>query len=193
MLLETIRCDFGEALHLSYHQQRLDRSLKQLGYSTHYDLHALISPPNDTLYRCRFLYDSLQYSVEFIPYTPRSVTSLKLVYDDTIEYPLKYSDRAHLNTLYELRGVCDDVLIVKNGLLSDTTIANIALKIDNRWYTPQSPLLEGTTRARLIDEGFLLTAPLTPFDIAKSSSVAIMNAMVGFFEVENGIIRQKQV
>lgn len=188
MLLETIRCDLGEALHLSYHQQRLDRSLKQLRCPTCYDLNALISPPDDTLYRCRFVYDSIQYSVEFIPYAPRSVTSLKLVYDDTIEYPLKYSDRENLNTLYKLRGVCDDVLIVKNGLLRDTTIANIALQIDDRWYTPQSPLLEGTTRARLLDEGFLRTAPLTPLDIAKASSVAIMNAMVGFLEVENGII-----
>lgn len=193
MLLETIRCDLGEALHLSYHQQRLDRSLKQLGYPTRYDLYALISPPDDALYRCRFLYDSRQYTIEFIPYTPRPATSLKLVYDDTIEYPLKYSDRERLNTLYELRGVCDDVLIVKNTLLSDTTIANLALKIDGQWYTPESPLLEGTTRARLLDEGFLITAPLTPSDIAKASSIAIMNAMVGFLEVENGIISEKQV
>lgn len=188
MLLETIRCNLGEALHLSYHQQRLERSLKQLGYTTRYDLHTLISPPDDALYRCRFLYDSLQYSVEFIPYTPRPVISLKLVYDDTIEYPLKYSNRENLNTLYELRGECDDVLIVKNGLLSDTTIANIALKIDDRWYTPEYPLLEGTTRARLLDEGFLRTAPLSISDLSKADSVAIMNAMVGFLEVENGII-----
>jgi 4-amino-4-deoxychorismate lyase len=79
-------------------------------------------------------------------------------------------------------------LIVKNNLLCDTTIANIALLIDNQWLTPSTPLLEGTTRARLLDEGFLSAACLTSKDIQKADKIAIMNAMVGFVEVENGII-----
>ncbi|HEX5330706.1 aminotransferase class IV, partial [Sulfuricurvum sp.] len=72
--------------------------------------------------------------------------------------------------------------------LRDTTIANIALLIEGRWFTPESPLLEGTTRARLIEEGFLTAASLTPKDIEKATKIALMNAMVGFVEVENGII-----
>lgn len=105
-----------------------------------------------------------------------------------MHYPLKYTHRDELNALFELRGTCDDVLIVKHGLLKDTTIANIALKINGQWITPQTPLLYGTTRARLIDEGFLKPAILTPNDIPHAQKVAIMNAMVGFVEIENGII-----
>ncbi len=188
MFLETIRCSDGVALNLAYHQARLDRSLSTLNATRTFDLKGLITPPEKGVFRCRFLYDPLHCAVEFIPYTLRSVTSLKLVYDDTVEYPLKYARREHLNTLYELRGACDDVLIVKNALLSDTTIANVALKIDNRWLTPKNPLLAGTTRARLIEEGFLIEAELTVDDIPKADGVAVMNAMVGFIEVENGII-----
>lgn len=145
-------------------------------------------PPKCGVYRCRFLYDSEGYSIEFLPYTPKVVQSLKLISADTLEYYLKFSERKSLNQLFEKRETSDDILIVKNNLLTDTTIANIALKINGHWLTPEAPLLKGTTRERLLNEGFLACASLTPDDIPKASKIAIMNAMIGFLEVENGII-----
>lgn len=188
MLLETIRCEHNEAKYLSYHQERMEQVCQALGITKQYDLHTLITPPDEKLYRCRFLYDQEGYSIEFHPYTPKKTSSLKLITCDNLVYPYKYADREALNALFELRGECNDVLIVKNGFLSDTTIANVALKIKDVWLTPDTPLLRGTTRARLIDEGFLTPAPLKPSDIAKATKIALMNAMVGFIEVENGII-----
>jgi 4-amino-4-deoxychorismate lyase len=188
MLLETLRCENALLLHCSYHQERLEKSLRSLSIDTHYDLKTLISPPKSGIYRCRFLYDADRYTVEFIPYIPKTISSLKLVTADTLEYPLKYSDREALNALLDQRNGCDDVLIVKNGFITDTTVANVALQIEGKWFTPDRPLLNGTTRARLIDNGFLTPRPLTENDIAKASKIAIMNAMIGFTEVENGII-----
>lgn len=188
MLLETIRCESGEAHHLPYHQQRMKRSLQTLGYRTYYDLNALISPPDNALYRCRFLYDQNGYEIEYHPYTPKKISSLRLIHADDLEYPLKFADRDALTALHENRGECDDVLIVKNGLITDTTIANIALYLDGKWLTPATPILEGTTRARLIEQGLLMRAYLTSSDCTKATKVAIMNAMVGFVEVDNGII-----
>lgn len=188
MLLETLRCEHNEAKHLPYHQARLDQACQTLGITKQYDLQMLITPPDEKLYRCRFLYNQQGYSIEFHPYSPKKILSLKLITCDNLEYPLKYADREALNTLFELRGECDDVLIVKNGWLCDTTIANIALRIEGAWLTPDLPLLKGTTRARLIDEGALTPASLKPSDIEKATKIAIMNAMIGFVEVENGII-----
>jgi len=188
MLLETIRCVEGNPLHLSYHQKRLDTSLRCLGIHKRYDLDALIHPPKNGIFRCRFLYSAEHFSVEFLPYAAKTITSLKLIEANDLEYPLKYSNRDALNRLYEQRGESDDVLIVKNGYLTDTTIANIALFIEGEWLTPQSPLLGGTARARLIEEGVLIPAPLTPSDISKATKIALMNAMVSMIEVENGII-----
>lgn len=175
-------------LHLSYHQRRLDETLRTLGIAQTHDLHSLIIPPDNELYRCRFLYGPENVSIEFHRYFPRVITSLKLIHDDILEYPHKYSDRSDLDRLFEQRGTCDDVLIVKEGLLSDTTIANIALFIGGKWVTPEQPLLRGTTRSRLIEEGRLFPAVLKVEDIATASKIALMNAMVGFVEVENGII-----
>ena len=60
-----------------------------------------------------------------------------------------------LNSLFQIRQDKDDILIVKNGLLTDTSIANIALYDGNDWYTPLHPLLKGTKRAELLDKGVL--------------------------------------
>lgn len=188
LLFETLRCENGVVAHLDYHQKRLASSLQCLGSKTRFDLQALITPPKIGVYRCRFVYDEDSYRIEFHPYTSSRISALQLIREDTVHYPLKYTHRDALNALFERRDACDDVLIVKEGILKDTTIANIALRIDGQWFTPQTPLLYGTTRARLIDEGLLLPAVLTPDDIPNAQKVAIMNAMVGFVEIENGII-----
>lgn len=187
-LLETIRCEGGIAHHLPYHQKRLETSLQRLGESTEYNLSELITPPDNALYRCRFLYTPLSCTIEFHPYSPKKISTLRLIACDTINYPLKYAHREALNALYEQRNGCDDILILKNNLLTDTSTANIALLINNQWLTPETPLLEGTTRARLIDEKKIFPARLSASDAHNASKIALINAMIGFFEMENGII-----
>ncbi len=187
-LLETIRCEGGTAHHLLYHQRRLDASLNSLGIDIQYNLSNLIIPPDNELYRCRFLYDELHYTIEYHPYSPKKVTSLRLIHADAIDYSLKYANRNTLQELFDQRDGCDDILIVKNGYLTDTTIANIALFIENQWLTPISPLLSGTSRLRLIDEGKIIPVPLRISDVRNASKIALMNAMTGFVEIENAII-----
>lgn len=77
------------------------------------------------------------------PYAVRHVHSLALMQADTIDYTYKSAGREPLNCLFALRGACDDILIVKQGLLTDTSIANIALSDGTHWYTPAHPLLKG--------------------------------------------------
>ena len=64
--------------------------------------------------------------------------------------------------------------------MTDTTIANIAFFDGKTWFTPTTPLLQGTTRARLIDEGFLKLRDIKKEDIKEYSRFALMNAMIGF-------------
>jgi len=60
--------------------------------------------------------------------------------------------------------------------------------INNQWVTPKAPLLEGTTRSRLIDEGKIIPANISIANALNAPKVALMNAMIGFIEMENGII-----
>jgi 4-amino-4-deoxychorismate lyase len=87
-----------------------------------------------------------------MPYRPAVVRTLKVVHADDIDYSLKYLDRTCLTGLID-RGVADDVLIVKNGFVTDTSYSNIVFTDGLRWIMPDTPLLRGTMREKLLIEG----------------------------------------
>jgi len=187
-LLESIRCENGEVLHLSYHQARLDSALKDLHLNATYQLKEHITPPDKALYRCRVLYDAQTLHTQYLPYTKRSIKKLQLIESNALNYNYKYADREALELLYAQRGEADDVLIVQDKLVTDTTIANIAFYDGKQWLTPQKPLLEGTTRARLLDEKKIVEAAIHVNELNAFTHFALLNAMIGFDLVKNGII-----
>jgi len=71
-------------------------------------------------------------------------------------------------------------LIVKNSLITDTSIANIAFFDSIRWVTPALPLLKGTTREKLLREGKIFEENIHVDDLERFSKVALMNAMIDF-------------
>jgi 4-amino-4-deoxychorismate lyase len=187
-LLETIKALDGKILHVNYHQERLNRSMETLGYDSCYELKTLLQAPKRGVYRCRVVYDNTDINIQYLPYTTKKMRSLKVVHDDTIEYALKYEKRDTLNRLFKQKGACDDVLIIKNGYITDTTIANIALFDGKNWLTPKKPLLKGTTRQRLLENGILIEKDIRLVDLKSFQQYAIFNALMGFVELEDGII-----
>ena len=190
LLLETIKIEDGEVFNLSYHQARCDESRKALFDSTdRLNLSSLIQAPPKGLYRCRILYDEKMYSIEYIPYSPKEIHTLKIVSSD-LEYDHKYANRNTLNKLRQSEPDADDILIEKHGYLTDTTIANIAFYNGKQWFTPEKPLLKGTMRAKLLDEGFLHTRKIKKEEITDYTHVALMNAMIGFKILNNFTIQK---
>jgi len=180
LLLETIKIEDGEIFNLKYHQKRATQSRQILFNSTDIlDLSTLIHPPKEGLYRCRVLYAEKLHTVEYIPYTAKEIYTLKIV-PSQLEYNFKYANRDALNTLLHSHQDVDEIIIEKDGYLTDTTIANIAFYDGKQWLTPASPLLKGTMREKLLDEGFLQTADIKKEDLSHFSKVALINAMVGF-------------
>jgi len=180
LLLETIKIEEGEIHNLSYHQARCTKSRQKL-FNCYdiLDLSAIIDAPKTGLYRCRILYAETLHSIEYIPYVPKKIETLKIV-SSNIEYSFKYANRDTLNALLEANRDVDEVIIAKNGLLTDTTLSNIAFFDGKKWFTPEKPLLEGTMRAKLIDEGFLQTKEIRQNELSDYSQVALINAMLGF-------------
>jgi 4-amino-4-deoxychorismate lyase len=180
LLLETIKIEDGRIYNLSYHQARFDKSRKVLWGSTgKIDLSSFIQAPAHGLYRCRILYDEIIHSIEYIPYIPKEIRRLKII-TSTINYNYKYANRDALNTLLQKQTDCDEIIIEQNGYLTDTTIANIAFYDGKQWVTPAKPLLEGTMRAKLLDEGFIHKKEIKKEDLKNYSQVALINAMIGF-------------
>lgn len=187
-LLETIKIVNGEVLHLSYHQTRLENGCKQLQIKNLYSLCEIIQAPKEGTFRCRFVYNDAGYTIEYIPYNYMPINSLKLINCEDFDYSLKYENREKLDTLFSMREECDDILITTNEMLRDTTKANIALFDGSSWYTPKDPLLAGTTRARYLDQKKVIPKTLYVNDISNFQRVAVLNAMVDFCIVKDGII-----
>lgn len=180
ILLETLKIKEGEVLNLPYHQVRCDKSRKALFKTqTPLNLSSFIHPPSKGTWRCRILYNEAIKSIEYIPYHAKEIKNLRIV-SSSLDYRHKYADRSALDALLHTQTKCDDVIIEKNGYLTDTTIANIAFYDGISWYTPAKPLLEGTMRAKLLDEGFLQTRAIRTSDLQNYKQVALMNAMIGF-------------
>ena len=185
LLLETVKCEGGTLHHLAYHQKRVDRSRKTLfGLTDTLDLASLPKPPDQELYRCRVRYSHKIESVEYLPYTPKEIKTLKVVPAE-IDYHCKFADRSQLDRLLRKNPDADDIIIEKAGLVTDTTIANIAFFDGKRWITPKKPLLEGTMRAYLIDQEFLQEEDIPSDWLERFEKVALMNAMLGFKILNN--------
>jgi len=175
--LETIKAKDGEIYHLEYHQWRLERTLETK--ETH-KLSEYLSPPLKGLYRCRVVYCKDTIEIEYIEYIKRQVDTLKIIYDDSIEYSKKYVNREKINTLYSQKEKADDIIIIKNSFVSDTSIANIAFFDGEVWLSPKVPLLEGTTRKRLLESGKIIEKDIRVEEIKKFKKIALMNAMIDF-------------
>lgn len=186
-LLETIRCQQGQLENLSYHEARLYRTRRDLfGATERWQLDELIPIPGNLIaervYRCRVTYGAARIeSVEFIPYQRRPIRSLELVPADALDYVHKYADRTALNA-YAERSPADDVVFVKNGLLTDTSYANLALFDGTYWYTPHAPLLAGTRRAQLLAEGVLIPERIAVEDLRYFQKIRLLNAMMRWEE-----------
>ena len=189
-LFETIKIENGKIFNLEWHNQRLNKSrFEFFREKNELQLEDYITPPQKGLFRCRVLYNSTILSVDYFPYKEKTIKNFKVV-KSHIDYHLKYDDRSELNKLLEDALNYDEIIIEKNGLLTDTTIANIAFFDGEDWVTPITPLLEGTTRARLVKEGFLKLKEIKKENIKNYSHFALMNAMIGF-QIQKSInIRQ---
>lgn len=180
-LLETIKCIDGELINLRYHQSRFDLARKaHFRPCEKIDLAEAVEIPEEVrkgLFKCRLIYSRNIEKIEFLPHNFRTVSSLKLVESNEIDYRYKYTARQKLAQLYEQRGMYDDILIVKNGFISDSYTANVIFFDGKRWWTPDTPLLPGTQRARLIYEKKIYICSITPGDLPKYKKAGLINAM----------------
>ena len=121
----------------------------------------------------------------FYPTTLRPVRSLKIVFSDEICYPYKYTNRDKINRLFDMRGECDDILIVKYGKLCDSSYANVVLRdTGGSWVTPSAYLLPGTRRANLLKSGIVKEADISYSDLSKYIELKLINAMMNIDDTE---------
>ena len=182
-LLESIKVENGVFHHLPYHEQRMHRAQQDLfGAVTIPQLADYLTVPSSArsgLYKCRIIYQQAIERVEFVPYQPKLIRTLRRAHSDDVNYPHKYEDRHVLNELFAQRGDCDDILIIKRGLVTDTSYANILFYDGQRWVTPAQPLLRGTQRQYLLDQGMVAEETISVAALPRFYCCKLINAFRG--------------
>lgn len=179
---ETIRITDGTIMNLQFHQERMLNTLNS-NYKSYKipPLESLIIVPTEYAtgtVKCKILYNDSYISLSFNTYQKRNIRSLKVVYSDNIEYQYKFTDRTMIEELMQKREQCDDILIVKNGKVTESSYANIVFTDGSNWYTPDNPLHKGTTRARLIKEERIIEKSITLSSLEHYKHYCLINAML---------------
>lgn len=186
-LVESLKLNDSRIENLAYHQARVDRAMAELfPEAKSFDLSKEISVPENCrsgLFKVRVLYGPAVEQVEISPYTFRKIESLQVVHHESIDYHLKYTNRELLQELFAQRGNCDDIIIVKNGFVTDSFAANLLFLDGANWFTPTTPLLGGTRRSFLLDKGIIQEREIRENDIRNYQKVGLVNALVGFNEM----------
>jgi 4-amino-4-deoxychorismate lyase len=181
LLFETIRILDGEIRHIAWHEQRMNRAREECFPGCPViQLQGRIRIPGEFVagnVSCNVFYGREIEKISFRFYEKRPVRSLKLVGYDTVDYHVKYSDRSLLETLFAKRGDCDDIIIVKNGMITDTSMSNLIFFDGKNWFTPAQPLLKGTCRDRLLAEGTIREREIRPEDLGDFLAAKLINAM----------------
>ncbi|MDY6992945.1 MAG: aminotransferase class IV family protein [Pseudomonadota bacterium] len=185
-LLETLKIVNGRPQFINFHNERLHFARKSLfNIETPIDLKTAIKPPQaDLMYRCRIIYAQELLQIDYSPYQPRVFKRFKIVIADDLDYSFKYLDRSALERLVALKGQADDILIIKKGLVTDTSIANVAFWNGYTWLTPKTPLLAGTTRMRLLRQGQLTLADIHVDALKNGQTMALLNAVLDFYVID---------
>lgn len=133
---------------------------------------------SDKVFKCRVLYAEKIEKIEFQPYQIKPIKTLQIVHAELLSYDYKFADRHELEGLAQHKKTADDILIIKNGFVTDTSYANIVFFDGKHWVTPATPLLRGTKRSQLLQKQVIREEKIRVEDLKKYQFAKIINAMI---------------
>lgn len=180
MFLETICIKNGAVKNLSIHLERMRATAQKFHFTAPKlpDLESLAKQLfGAEKIKCSVIYrEKIEY-VNLSVYTPRNISSLKLV-EAELDYSSKFADRTELNKLLELKEDCDEVLITKNGQITDVSFANVVFENRDGLFTPDTPLLNGTKRQILLKKGVISELNISVDNLHTFNKLYLINAML---------------
>lgn len=186
-LVESLKINDGKIYNIEFHNLRINKTRNELfGKQNLIDLTNEILIPDQFksgMVKCRVIYCSDIEKIEFDFYQKRKIDTIKLVYNDSIEYNYKYENRDILKKLFEQRANCDDIIIIKKKFFTDASSFNIVFSDGIHYYTPKTPLLCGTKREYLLQKKIIFEKDISLDDLLNYKEVYLINAMIDLGEI----------
>jgi 4-amino-4-deoxychorismate lyase len=179
---ESICVKDGIAENLSFHQARVHKTLQAFDASNQSVVlasivHQLILPAKG-LFKLRISYDlNGNHQTKFTPYLYKQINQFALVDIKGKGYDYKYENRNWINDALSHSGT-DEIMMHDDGFIKDCSYTNIVFYDGSHWVTPESPLLEGTQRAKLIQQGIIIPKALHVNDLPMFKKFKCVNAML---------------
>jgi len=185
--IESICFRNGEYQNLSLHQDRMNRTcFNFFGESLHKLTDILPDIQEVGTYKVRVVYDNNSFNCEHMLYEKKMIATIKVVDSSWFDYSFKYENRTTINELWQSTAA-DEIIISIDGLITDSSYANLAFWNGTEWLTPENPLLEGVKRAELLHDRKIKKAPIRKSDLSAFKKVSLINAMLDLGELEVSI------
>ena len=180
-LIESIRILNGRIFLLKLHEGRCNQSreklwkiTKKLRLRDHINIPAAFQ---EGLVKCRIVYSEEIDEVSFQKYQIRSINKIKIIQSETISYPFKFEERKELDTFFANKDDSDEIMIVKNNLVTDAYYYNYVFQKGTQYFTPKQPLLEGVMRSSLILNNKIIKKDIFVSEIQEFDAIHLINAM----------------
>ena len=183
-LFESICVENYQIKLSEFHQKRMDNSyLKLFNVKNKWSIKKIFESlkiESKNKYKLRINYSQSKYSISLNKYFKKKISSLQCLELNDYSYDLKYTDRSIIDKNYKLKSLSDDILIIKNGFVTDSSYCNIVFFDGLSWVTPKYPLLKGVQRNFLLKNKKIFKKKIKVSDISKYKSFVLINSMIEF-------------
>jgi 4-amino-4-deoxychorismate lyase len=181
--IESIKIEDQMAFLLELHQKRVNDTFAHFGAQGSIDLEKIfksLEHDEDGLYKLRIVYDlNRNFKHQMIPYAIPEIENFQLVENNSYDYSFKFEDRKEFEKM-KTKAKTEEIIIVKNNHITDTSYTNILFLKGETWYTPATYLLNGVMRQHLLKEKKIKEAEITLQNIREFSHFQLINSMNDF-------------
>ena len=138
------------------------------------------APCDGDVYKCHLTYDISGRVLPpvFEKYSSRRIDFLVCRDADGLDYSCKWEDRSGLESLGKGLEQGGEVLILRNGFVTDTRYSNLVFGDGVNWVTPDTFLLPGTNRAFLLHTGLIQSVSIRKGEWGEFPYCSLINAML---------------
>lgn len=171
----------GKIRNLNLHQIRINQTFAY--FYPEYKAHELLNLKLDNITfqypfsKLKFSYNHSEYILEIAPYQINSIEMVIPIHQPLLDYSFKYSNRLIINHLKNKVSNSAEILIVKNGIIRDTSIHNIIFSNGHEWFTPDEPLLNGTMRQYLLLKKIITKRKISLQNLDQFNKFKLINAL----------------
>ncbi|MEN2434015.1 aminotransferase class IV [Weeksellaceae bacterium A-14] len=182
--IESIKVEDQKVFLLELHQKRVNETFASFGKEgASIDLKKIFNDlhvDEDGLFKLRIVYDmSRQFRTQMIPYAISELDDFQLVENNNFDYSFKFEDRSGFERM-KTRSRAEEIIIVKNNHITDTSFTNLLFRKGKEWYTPSTYLLNGVQRQNLLKTKQIKEAEITLNNIKEYSHFQLINSMNEF-------------